>query len=79
MRNLAHQSQKRLVLSTAKHILHILVAQAQIPFLILVDDILWTADEHRQNKANQSPTYQRQHKLHLMLGEEEECQSDNAI
>ena len=79
MRNLAHQTEQGLVLSTTEHILHVLARKADVPLLILVDDILRTGYRHRQDKEQGSPSYQGSHKLHLVLGEEEERQSHDAI
>ena len=79
MRNLAHQTEQGLVLSTTEHILHVLARKADVPLLILVDDILRTGYRHRQDKEQGCPSYQCSHKLHLVLGKEKECQPHDTI
>lgn len=72
-------SQQRLILHFGKHILHVLARKADMPLLILVDDILRTGYRHRQDKEQDSPSYQCCHKLNLVLGEEEERQTHDTI
>lgn len=72
-------SQQRLILHFGKHILHVLARKADMPLLILVDDILRTGYRHRQDKEQDSPSYQCSYKLNLVLGKEKECQPYDAI
>ena len=72
-------SQQRLILHIGKHILHVPARKADVPLLILVDDILRTGYRHRQDKEQDSPSYQCCHKLNLVLGEEEERQTHDTI
>ena len=48
-------SQQRSILHFGKHILHVLARKADMPLLILVDDILRTGYRHRQDKEQDSP------------------------
>ena len=62
-----------------EHIVGILLDDADIPVMVLTDDVFRTGDDHRRHKHDDRPEDQRTDELPLMLGEEEEGETHDAV